>query len=461
MRNTVRRAYIVYALIAAFFIGLGFLSYSYVVHGQTWVTNRVNGHLYTNRQLTSAGTVYDKNGKILVSSKDGERKFNSDSAVRKATLHVVGDTQGYIATGVQSIYRSYIIGYDIVNGVYKTVKDGTGNDLTLTIDSDLCVTAYNALGNNNGTIAVYNYKTGDVVCMVSKPTYDPHNIPSDINTNTSGKYDGIYLNRCLSGLFTPGSIFKTVVAICAIENIPDIENRTFTCNGGIDEEDVVVICNSHHGEISFKKAYSKSCNTVFAELAMELGVKKLTETAEKLGFNKSLTACGVNLKAGIFNLKNADLNTIGWSGIGQGNVLANPCNMLMIAGTIANDGECVTPQIVKSSASNKLSDIIGNVKNSSQISIEESTAKYMQDLMRNTVKDVYGDDYFSDLKMCGKTGTAEVDGKKPHSWFFGFSQRDDFPYAIVVMVENGGSSRTVAIPAASKVMKALKRTKIG
>lgn len=456
MRNTVRRAYVVYALIFAFFAGLIFLSYSYVTNGKTWVTNRVNAHLYTNRQLTSAGTVYDCTGKVLVKSEDGSRVFSSDYLTRKATLHVVGDTQGYIATGVQSIYRSYLIGYDLVGGVYKTIKDGSGNDITLTINAELCKTAYNALGSNNGTIAVYNYKTGDVVCMVSKPTYDPENIPSDINTDTTGKYDGVYLNRALSGLFTPGSTFKTVVAICAIDNISDISDRTFTCTGKLETKDGDIICNSKHGKISFKNAYAKSCNCAFAELALELGSKKLTATAEKLGFNKKLTACGVETKAEIFNMKKADDYTLGWSGIGQGTVLANPCNMMMIAGAIANNGKCVTPKIVSSDSSDIISQTIGTITDSSQITISEDTAKAMRKLMRNAVKTVYGDSYFPNMKMCGKTGTAEVDGKKPHSWFIGFSNDEDFPYAIVVMVENGGSSSKVAIPAASKVMKALK-----
>lgn len=456
MRNTVKRAYIVYALIFAFFAGLIFLSYSYVTHGKTWVTNRVNAHLYTNRQLTSAGAVYDRNGRVLVETKDGARTFSSDYLTRKATLHVIGDTQGYISTGIQSVYRSYLIGYDFVNGVYKTVKDKAGNDITLTIDAELSKTAYNALGNYNGTIAVYNYKTGDVMCMVSKPTYDPENIPSDINTDTTGKYDGVYLNRALSGLFTPGSTFKTVVAICAIENISDISQRTFNCKGKLKTKDGDIICNSKHGKIGFKKAFAKSCNCVFAELALELGANKLTKTAEKLGFNKSLEACSVNLKAGVFNMKKADDYTLGWSGIGQGTVLANPCNMMMIAGTIANGGKCVTPKIVTSSTSGKVSEALESITDTSQISISSETATYMQELMRYAVKNVYGDGYFSGMEMCGKTGTAEVDGKKPHSWFIGFSSKSDFPYAIVVMVENGGSSSSIAIPAASKVMKALK-----
>lgn len=455
MGNTVKRVYIVYALILAFLCGLVFLVYGYAVHGDEWVTKRVNNHLYTNRQLTTAGSVLDRNGKVLVESDDDGRSFNSDLTVRKATLHAVGDTQGYIATGVQSIYRSYMIGYDFINGVYKAVRDGTGNDITLTIDADICRTAYNALGYNNGTVGVYNYKTGEVICMVSKPTYDPENKPADIDSDTSGKYDGIYLNRLLSGVFTPGSVFKTVVAICALENMDDINERDFKCTGKYTTKDGTVICNATHGKLTFEKAYNRSCNSVFAQLANELGKKKLTATAEDLGFNSSLSACGVSLAKSMFNVSKADKNELGWAGIGQHTVLANPCHLLMITGAVANGGNAVTPKIVKNSTSSKLLELLGDISPLSQISIDTKIASQMQKMMRSTVKNYYGDGRFPGLEMCGKTGTAEVDGERPHAWFMGFSQKEDFPYAIVVMVENGGSASSVAIPVANKVMQAL------
>ncbi len=455
MGNTVKRGYIVYALVLAFVCGLVFMLYGYVVHGEEWVTKRVNNHLYTNRQLTTAGAVLDRNGTVLVKSDGDGRNFNSDVTVRKATLHAVGDTQGYIATGVQSVYRSYMIGYDFVNGVYKAVRDGTGNDITLTIDADICKVAYNALGYNNGTVGVYNYKTGEVVCMVSKPTYDPENKPTDIDSDTTGKYDGIYLNRLLSGVFTPGSVFKTVVAVCALENLDDITDRTFKCTGKYKTDDGNVICNATHGKLTFEQAYNKSCNSVFAQLANELGKKKLTATAEELGFNTSLSACGVSLAKSTFNVKKADDCELGWAGIGQHAVLANPCHLLMLTGAIANGGNAVTPQIIKNSASEKLSELLGDISPLSQISIDTEVASQMKRIMRSTVKNYYGDSRFPGLEMCGKTGTAEVDGERPHAWFIGFSQKEDFPYAIVVMVENGGSGSSVAIPVANKVLQAM------
>lgn len=458
MRNTVRRAYVVYLLVVAFFVGLGFMTYSYVYHGKTWVTNRVNSHLYTNRQLTTAGTVYDRNGEMLVSTKDSKRIYNSNPTVRKAVLHCVGDTEGYIATGVQSVYRSYLIGYDFVNGVYNSVKNKAGNDITLTIDAGVCKAAYEALGSNKGTVGVYNYKTGEVICMVSTPTYDPVYKPSESEFETNPKYEGVYINRFLSGVFTPGSTFKTVTAICAYENMENAENFSFDCKGTYEVGSDKINCFSRnvHGKLNLQTAYNQSCNGYFARLAIKLGQSNILKTAKELGFNKSLTACGVKTSASRYATK-SDLNKtkLGWTGIGQGDTLANPCHMLMIAGAIANGGEAMTPTLIKNTATSTLLSSLEVKTITSQIKIDSEIAKNMKKLMRSNVRDCYSDSRFPNLEMCGKTGSAEREGQKPHGWFLGFSQRSDLPYAIVVVAENGGMASSVAIPIASRVMTAV------
>lgn len=464
MRNTVKRAYIVYILVIAFFVGLGFMAYSYVINGKTWVTNKVNSHIYTNRQLSTAGTVYDCNGEILVqTNENGKRVFNSDAEKRKATLHCVGDTEGYISTGIQTVYRSYLIGYDFVNGVYNKIKNKNtaGNDITLTIDADICKAAYKALGSEKGAVGVYNYLTGEVICMVSTPTFDPQNKPESSVLETSSKYEGVYINRFLSGIFTPGSTFKTVTAISAYENLEDPESITYKCGGvyKVDSDNKISCFSStKHGKINLQKAYNQSCNGYFAKLAIEIGETNLEKTAKELGFNKSLTACGVKTTPSLFRtstkMTKADL---GWAGIGQYETLANPCHMLMIAGAIANGGEAVTPSLIKST--NTLTGLSSlEVKPiSSQIKINSEIAAKIKKLMRSNVTDSYGSKFSSELKMCGKTGSAERTDAKPHSWFLGFSSREDLPYAIVVVVENGGMAMSVAVPIANKVMTAVNK----
>ena len=102
------------------------------------------------------------------------------------------------------------------------------------------------------------------------------------------------MNRFFSGLYTPGSTFKVITAACAIENIPDIYDRTFECTGKVQIGEGYVICNGVHGKIGFEKALNKSCNVAFALIANELGAEKLTATAERLGFNSTdrLTVSG-------------------------------------------------------------------------------------------------------------------------------------------------------------------------
>lgn len=456
MRNTTKRAYILFALIAAFFGGLVFMAVSFALNADTWASSRLNEHIYKYRQLATAGTIYDRNGKVLVQTKDGERIYAEDYTVRLSTLHVVGDSQGFISTGVQTVYRPHLIGYNFVDGVYSAVKKGKGNDLTLTIDSAVSAAAYEALGGNKGTIAVYNYKTGAVACEVSSPTFDPENKPDDIDTDTSGKYDGIYLNRFLSGVFTPGSTFKVVTAICAIENMPDIYKKTFNCTGKYKcGKNQYVICNGVHGKLNFERALNVSCNSVFAYLAVKLGADNLSKTAKQLGFGSSVKVSGAYTAKSYIDLSKTAKIDLGWAGIGQYTTLANPCHMLMLAGAIANGGQAVIPYVVETQTT--LLPKTGATVNKN-ITLSAETANKMKKLLRSNVENYYGDNRFPGLKMCGKTGSAEVEGKKSHAWFYGFSADSSFPYAIVVCLENGGIGYNDAVPAANKVLQALKNS---
>ena len=450
MKTITRRASVLFVLIAAFFIGLGFLLYSFISSGSTWASSRLNTHVFTNRQLAAAGAVLDRSGNVLVETKDGKRVWTSDTTLRKASLHVVGDAEGFISTGVQTLYRSSLIGYNFVNGIYHAADDSS-NDVRLTIDSEVQKAAYNALGGGMGTICAYNYKTGEVLCMVSAPTYDPEHKPSSMNTAAGAAYDGVYMNRCLNGVFTPGSTFKVVTAICALDNIPNVRKRTFTCTGSYKIGDSAVKCNGVHGKLSFERALNVSCNSVFAELAKELGNDNLTATVRRLGFGKNVKVSGALTTKSSFDLSGAAAIDRGWAGIGQYTTLVNPCQMLMLAGAIANGGQAITPYVVAQSS--KLLDLKGQINKN--IVLSETEAKTMRKLLRSNVENYYGDSRFPNLKFCGKTGSAEVIGGKSHAWFFGFSLREDFPVAIVVCLENGGIGLTNAVPAANKVLQAI------
>ena len=461
MKSISRRALTLYMLILLFLAGCGLLFFNLVTHADEWAMNRANKHLYSSGSLATAGDITDAKGEILVTTKDGKRVYNDNKYIRLSTLHTVGDSAGFIASGIQTSFKDELTGYTLTDGVYNLKRYGKGNDVKLTLNSEICKTAYLALGQNKGTVAVMNYKTGELVCIVSTPAYDILNKPTDINTDTTGKYEGVYMNRFFSGLYTPGSTFKVITAACAIENIPDIYDRTFTCKGKVQIGEGYVICNGTHGKINFEKALNKSCNSAFAEIAYELGTEKMTATAERLGFNNtSITVSGkIHTAVSKIKLGEASALDLGWAGIGQYTTLINPCQMLTIVSAIANDGKAPAPQVVS-----EITTPEGKIAYSATTELlgeyfTTDVANKLDDMLRSNVKNYYGDGYFPQMQMCGKTGTAEVsdvEGAKPNALFIGYSQLDSMPYAIIVVVEDSTMSMRSAMPIASKVMRTVK-----
>jgi peptidoglycan glycosyltransferase len=458
MKSISRRALSLYLIIVLFFVGCGLLFYNLVTNSSDWAMNRVNKHLYSSGNLATAGDVADINGVILATTKNGKRVYNESKNIRLATLHTVGDSAGFIASGVQTSFKDELTGYTLVDGVYNLKRYGKGNDITLTLNSKVCATAYKALGNRKGTVAVMNYKTGELVCVVSTPTYDINNKPDDIATNTTDKYEGIYINRFFSGLYTPGSTFKVITAACAIENMPDIYSRKFQCDGKILIGEGYVICNGTHGEIDFETAMNKSCNCTFAKIADELGSEKLTLTAERLGFNvkKVMVSDKISCAKSKLNLSESSALDIGWAGIGQYTTLINPCQMLTIISAIANGGVANVPYIV-SEITNPEGEVIFTEQTREWGEVfDYSVAQSLDNILRSNVVNQYGDWYFPNLNMCGKTGTAEIsddEEAKPNALFVGYSQNEETPFAIIVVVENTTSAIKSAVPIASTVMK--------
>jgi len=448
MRITARRAAIIYALIIAFIAGVTVLVVSIMLNGAEWASNKANRHIYSGGTIVNAGTIYDRTGITLAASSDNERIFAQNSTVRKATLHVVGDTAGYISTGTHFLYRDTLSGYSRIEGIYYLKQTGTGTNINLNIDSEANKIAYNALGDYNGAVAVCNYKTGELLCSVSKPTYDIENKPEDLLTNE--KYSGVFLDKVISGIYTPGSIMKIVTAACAIENIPDIYTRTFVCDGEYETDDGKVICNGVHGKVNFEKAMNESCNCAFAEISVELGAAKLKATAEAMGFNNQLYAKEIRLTKSRFEPDTKSKAELGWAGIGQSTTLVNPCHFLSIMGAIANGGNGFAPDRIKSLGT--VSEIIGRVP-AVTVKILPETAQKLNDLLRSNVENKYGDWKFENLQMCGKTGTAQVDGAKSHSWFVGYSQRSDLPLAVVCIFEHGGYGSGIASTVSNKVLQ--------
>lgn len=464
MKMITKRGIFLWIMSLAFVVGLVFMTVSLVQNGDTWVMKRFNHHVYSNGELIGAGTIYDKDGDVLAETKDGDRVYSDSATTRKSTLHVVGDPKNFISTGVQSVYSARLTGYSLLFGVHNIQKYGKGNDLKLTIDRDICDEAYKALDGRKGTVGIVNYKTGEIVCSVSLPSYDVEDVPD--NLLTSEKYEGVYINRLLGAHYVPGSTFKLVTAICAIENIPDIYSREWVCNGEYQPKSGVAIkCNANHGKhINFKDALAKSCNSTFAQIAIELGQEKLATTAKELGIGSAVTVSGtIDSYAGHFDTTDKiklGVDALGWTGIGQGNTRIAPITMLRIVSAVANGGNAVSFNIVDSLA-NQAGKALDFTLPSNQLSMMNSdVAAKLKEMMRYNVTNHYGESRYKGLNLCAKSGTAQIDSNENHNiaWFVGFMDDSEHPYAFVVVIENGNSGSQTAGPVAKRVLTKLVET---
>lgn len=448
MNRIARRTAIVWILIAALAGGMLFFIGELAAKGGEWITSPGSPHVYNGSNI-DCGYVTDREGVLLLDMTDG-RTYSEDLSIKKSTLHWLGDRYGYISAPALSYHADSMVGYSFINGAYA-YGDGRAT-AAMTLSAEAQQAALEALDGRKGTVAVYNYKTGEILCAVTSPTYDPDNVP-DIAGDTTGKYEGVYMNRFIQTSYIPGSIFKCVTAAAALESIPDIENRRFSCSGAYDLPGGRVTCESAHGETDLRQALAKSCNCAFAQLAEELGPDTLSQYVEQFGVTERISFDGLTTSAGNFDVADEEMVEIAWSAIGQGSDQINPCAFLTYMGAIAGDGIGVLPHVVGEVKVGSSTTYRAKTVKADRV-MTSQTAQTLQEYMRNNVESVYGAENFHGLTVCAKSGTGEVGGgQKPNAAFCGFAADDAYPLAFIVVVENGGYGSTVCVPIISRVLE--------
>lgn len=447
MKKVSGRAIFPLILAIVLLAGTVLLCVRYFVKAGEWVTFSGSPHVYTGVNL-DGGVVTDRDGTLLLDSTDG-RTYSADAVTRTATMHLLGDRYGYIQAPLLGSFADDMIGFDKINGLYGA--EGTEANAALTLSAAAQTAAYQALGNYHGTVGVYNYKTGEILCAVTSPSYDPDNMP-DVDADTSGAYDGVYVNRFFQAAYTPGSIFKIVTLAAAIETVPDWESLTFTCEGKTIIGGQEIICEGVHGTITLKQALAHSCNVAFGELAGKVGTKALMEYAEKLGLSESFECDGIPVKAGTVDLKDADAGDLAWAGIGQYTDQVNALTFMRAMGRIAGGGTGAEPYLMAKITRGEKTAYEAKTETSSR-ALKAETAAKLTEYLRNNVATMYGDWQFGGLNVCAKSGTAEHEGETADAMFAGFCVDENCPLAFVVFVENGGSGSAVAAPIAAKVLQ--------
>ena len=270
MNRVSRRASALVLLILVMIGGMGFFLYEYMTKADNWVVSVGSPHVYNSSNI-GCGQVVDRDGKLLLDM-TSSRTYSEDLTTRRSTLHWLGDRSGKISAPAISHYAKEMTGYNIMDGLYS--YQGTGGQAVLTISSQVQNVALEAMGDRKGTIGVYNYKTGEILCAVTTPTYDPDNVP-DIDGDTSDAYVGVYLNRFIQSSYVPGSIFKVVTTAAALDCVSGIEDMSFRCTGTYEYGANDVTCERSHGTLTLKMALANSCNCAYAQIAQLIGADSL------------------------------------------------------------------------------------------------------------------------------------------------------------------------------------------
>lgn len=450
MNRIAGRSFMVVILVLALIAGMVFFVAEFATQAENWVMFPGSPHVYEGGRMEN-GVITDRTGETILDL-SGDKSYHTSEDYRIALLHWTGDRDGNISTPALEEYPLEMTGFDLLDGVYNYADASCVVEMTLS--AEIQAAAMEALGDRPGTVAVYNYKTGEILCAVSSPSFDPLD-PPVITEETQG-LDGVYVNRFTQSTYIPGSIFKIITVAAALEQIPDIENETFICYGTYEYGIDLVTCEGAHYEQDLKTALANSCNCALAQVADRLGGETLSRYAQKYQIIQPITFDGITTAEGNFNLDNAEAVEVAWAGIGQYTDEINPARFLTFMGTIASGGQGVEPYIVSNIRIGEDVSYRAEAVETDRI-MSTDTANILAEYLRNNVQTVYGDWNFPDLSVCAKSGTGEVGGdRKPNATFAGFVQDEQYPLAFIVVVEDGGYGSEVCVPILSEVLAACK-----
>ncbi|WP_022887545.1 peptidoglycan D,D-transpeptidase FtsI family protein [Glaciibacter superstes] len=364
--------------------------------------------------------------------------------------------------------------FDKLNAIITGQKP-TGAAVEVTIDPVAQQAAWDALGDLTGSVVVTEPKTGRILAMVSKPSFDPNTLAVHNNEEVTSTYDALLadpadplINRAIGDLNPPGSVFKLVVVAAALESGKFTPESTFPNPGTFQLPGTNTIVRNTEGgncgggaTVTIATALRLSCNIPMAELGLELGDKAIRDMAEKFGFNTDYTI-PLDVAQSRYPRVLDDAQTA-LSAFGQYEVRATPLQMAMVSSAIANDGVLMQPNLVDQILAPNLSklEVFEPMEVRRVMSAENAATLTL--MMVNNVNDGAASNATIDgVEVAGKTGTAENGEDDPYTlWFTGFAPANDPQYAITVLIEDGGGlgqtgyGNLLAAPVAQQVLEAV------
>lgn len=400
-------------------------------------------------RYAEAATIYSRDKVKLAYSQDGDRYYAENPELARSLIQILGDYTHNIGNTIEGAYQDRLIATG--RPWYKQIildfmgKGKHGDDILLTINSQLNLSAQAYLNGFAGSIVLLNYQTGEILAAVSTPNTYPANVINWENIEGSSLF-----NRCFASRYVPGSTFK-IISGTAWTRSPDYDpDYMMTCKGQeplLGPGSVVENRNeASHGQVNMQTAFAISCNHFFADVALKAGSDLVQDTAEEYGFNQPLYLGKLTARTGKYKTPSHDRFLLTWQAIGQpidqNELTVSTLHLAMIAGAVANEGKLMTPYLVDCFV-DPLGQAYEQTKASvfSLISDRADLAAIKEDLIYTVNQGRSAGSYIAGYQVGGKTGTAESvndNGEvQANSLYAGFVADPDHPYAIGIVIENG------------------------
>jgi penicillin-binding protein A len=364
-------------------------------------------------------------------------------------------------------------------GDLLTGEQPRGASVELTINAKAQNAAWDALGDQRGAVVAIDPRNGDILAMVTKPSYDPDQLAThDLAAARSARARLLandsdpLVNRATGGdLYPPGSTFKIITAAAALSSGDYTPQTQLNGPAELDLPETSTSLPNDDGracgpnnQVSLEDALKISCNTAFGQLGLDLGANALNDQAQKFGFGQDLTI-PLPVTPSTFP---ADANrpSTAQAAIGQFDVRVTPLQMAMVSAAIANDGTLMRPNLIRRVQTSDFKTIDEPDPQELSQAVTSDVAQELTSMMELVVQSGTGTRaQISGVRVAGKTGTAQhgtrADPEPPHAWFTAFAPADDAQVAVAVVVEDGGRLGSeafggiVAAPIARKVIEAV------
>ncbi len=392
--------------------------------------------------------------------------------------------------GLELRYQRYLSGDDgrvvqVVNNLGRVMREVSrdqplpGQDLLLTIDQELQSRAEELYSDKQGALVCIDVRSGDILAMVSSPAFDPNSYIELFPMLVSDS-DSPLLNRAISSKFSPGSVWKVLIAAAALQEGIMTPERKELCAGAVNLAGRFVHCHASggHGSLNVVEALTLSCNVFFYKTGHRLGIERIAKWAGRFGFGE---LSGIDLPYEVSGL----VPTPEWKervrgemwypsetvsvSIGQGPLEVTPLQMAVFMAAVANGGKLLTPQLVRG-----VRDLDGTVKyfphpEARSVGIDEEHLRVVREGLYGAVNrgGTAVRARIPQISAAGKTGTAQVIrkrfGLKPedlpeefrhHAWFVCFAPYEEPEIAVCIFVEHGGSSNLSSVPLGAEFLRA-------